>query len=151
MALVLANKPGTITVVNVPDLKGVGILQVSGMPNNSAIITQSFNLKVAARASVDYSISNTKYIYVYGTSLTELGIQFLLFPSYECNTARSIFSFLSFLDGRLVSAYGTPRINVAIDGVVWRGVVLGATVETGRLPQSPEIAIGTINAVGNFL
>lgn len=151
MALVVSNRPGTITVINVPDISGIGILSVYGMPSNAAIITQAFRLDVEARTSLDYSISNTKYLYVYGTSLNQLTVQFALYPFVDCTPARSIFSFLSFLDGRLVSAYGTPRITVAVDTIAWRGVITKASVVTGQLQHSPEIAVGEFTAIGNFL
>lgn len=150
MALLLTNKPGTITTINVPEYSGVGILRVYGLPQTAAIVTTGFDLTVSARHSIAYSISNTKYIYIYGTSLTTLNVSFMLFPFINCQPSYSLLSFLSFLDGYIVSAVGAPRITVSVGGALWRGVIIESRIRAGDSALSPEIAIAQIQALGNF-
>lgn len=153
MAFIFSEKPGTVTVVNIPDLKGVGILQIADFPSNTAIVTTAFELNIKARTSIDYSLANVPYIYVFGTSLTELGVVFTAFPfvSGSCDPSYSVASVLSYLDGKLVSAVGTPRIMVSVNGVSWRGVLTDCRIQTGVVQASPEIAAVTFRALGNFI
>jgi len=151
MSAILTAKPGTITVINYSDYLGVGIFSISGMPSNQAIILNRFVVTAKARHAVSYSLANVPYLYVFGTSLTDLDASFYLFPYNNCAESGAIYSFLEFVDGNLVSAYGSPRINVTVGGASWRGVIHQMQIESGVHQQSPEIAAGTISATGNFL
>jgi len=150
MSLLLSNRPGSITIISYSDYSGAGILQLSGL-SNQAILLNKFVLIAKARHAVDYSLANIPYLYVFGTSLTDLVMQFYLFPFVNCTASNAISSFLSFIDSYLVSAYGSPRINVTINGLSWRGVITQMQMESGVMAQSPEIVVGTISALGNFL
>lgn len=152
MALVISNKPGNLIVVDVPAYEGIGILKISDRPTNQAIVVSEFAIDIKARISVDHALSNYKYIYVFGTSLTDLSIDLMLFPFIGCSPSQSLTDILYYLDGKLVSAFGAPRLHVIFDNSVsWRGIVHAASIRSGAFSNAPEICTAKIVALGNFV
>jgi len=128
--------PGLVLVNSQPN-RNIGIIQVSFLPDTTqGFIITGFRMAVAARHAIDYSLSNYKYLYVYGTDLVEMVVAGSIYTVVNCNTKNSIMTFLQFIDRNIVSGFGNPTVDILLNGAPFRGILVNA--ELGQLQQPYE-------------